>query len=104
MAMACDTASSELPPLGFSACLEKNALAYPSAKLMVVFAGSVTSPTRLDCSIPRDRKITTDFGLYRIHRQMYSSSASPSRHRHRSRTSARNGSPRSITTVPACPA
>lgn len=61
--------------------------------------GSAMSRTHWDCSILPVKKTTTDCGPYHTHRPMSSSSASASPPPHRSKTSARNGSPRSTTTA-----
>lgn len=66
--------------------------------------GSAMSRTHWDSSIRPVKKITTDCGPYHTHRPTSSSFASASPPRHRSRTSARNGSPRSTTTALASPA
>lgn len=65
------------------------------------FPGSATSRTRWDCSIPPGKKTTTACGRSHTHRPTSSWCASASRRRPRSKTSARNGSPRCTTTAPA---
>ena len=66
--------------------------------------GLATSPIRSVSSILPDRRIMTVSDPCRTRRRTFSSSASPSPHPPRSRTSARNGSPKYTTTARACPA
>ena len=60
--------------------------------------------TRLDSSIPLDKKITTDSVLYPTLKPMSSWSAFLSPHPHPSRMYARNGFQKSITIVLVFPA
>lgn len=70
--------------------------------ILIEILGSAMSHTPSACSIPPDRKTTTDYDHSHTRKLTSSLSASPSLHLHPLRTSEKSGSPKFITIVLEC--